>query len=34
MNNLNNKIPKKKPSKAKGANVCPWLVDMPLDHMK
>lgn len=30
---MRDKLPKKKPLKAKGI-VCPWLVDVPLDHMK
>ncbi len=31
---MRDKISKKKPWKGKGGAVCPWLVDVPLDHMK
>ena len=28
------KLPKKKPNKTKSGGVRPWLVDVPLDHIK
>ena len=31
---MQHKLPKKKPSKIRTGTVCPWLVDVPLDHMK
>jgi len=31
---MRDKLPKRKPSKVKSGNICPWLVDVPLDHMK
>ena len=31
---MREKLPKKRPSKTKPQNVRPWLVDVPLDHVK
>ncbi len=31
---MREKLPKKKPSKTKPGTVQPWLVDVPLDHLK
>lgn len=31
---MRGKIPKKKPIKVRTGAVTPWLVDIPLDHMK
>ena len=31
---MRRKIPKRKPERVKTGAVTPWLVDVPLDHMK
>ena len=31
---MRGKLPKKKPSKTKSGPLRPWLVDVPLDHIK
>ena len=31
---MQRKIPKKKPTRVRTETVTPWLVDVPLDHMK
>ena len=31
---MREKLPKKKPSKTRTGAVCPWLVDVPIDHIK